>query len=48
MKLDGDRIIKQFLCNMWNKRNELPNIGGVSSRSRNGVPCRKGVLSMVK
>ena len=29
-KLDGDRISKQFLCNIWKKRNERPNGGGVS------------------
>ena len=41
-KQDGDRISKQFLCNMWKKRNERPNVGGVSIRSRNGAPSRKG------
>ena len=39
---DGGRIIKQFPCSMWKKRNERPNVGGVSIRSRNGAPCRKG------
>ena len=39
-KQDGDRIIKQFLCNIW-KGNERPNVGGVSIRSRNGAPSRK-------
>ena len=30
-------------------RNERPNVGGVSIRSRNGAPCRKrGAWSMVK
>ena len=33
-KQDGDR----FLCNIWKKRNERPNVGGVSIRSRNGAP----------
>ena len=28
-KQDGDRISKQFLCNIWKKRNERPNVGGV-------------------
>ena len=28
-KQDGDRISKQFLCNIWKKRNEHPNAGGV-------------------
>ena len=41
-KQDGDRIGKQFLCNTWKKRNEHPNIGGVSIRSRNGAPSQKG------
>ena len=39
-KQDGDRISKQFLCNTWKKRNERPNVGGVSTRSRNGAPSR--------
>ena len=43
-KQDGDRISKQFVCNIWKKRNECPNVGGVSirNRSRNGAPSRKG------
>ena len=28
-KQDGDRIRKQFLCSMWKKRNERPNVGGL-------------------
>ena len=41
---NGDRISKQFLCNMlvWEKRNERRHVGGVSIRSRNGAPSRKG------
>ena len=42
-KRDGDRISKQFLCITWKKRNERPNVGGVSI-SRNGVPSRKGCV----
>ena len=42
-KQDGDRISKQFLCNIWKKRNERPNVG-VSFRSRNGAPSRKGFV----
>ena len=38
----GYRISKQFLCSIWKKRNERPNVGGVSIRSRNGAPSRKG------
>ena len=40
-KQNGDRISKQFLCSIWKRRNELPNVGGVSIRSRNGAPSRK-------
>ena len=43
-KQDGDRISKQFLCSTWKKRNERPNVGGVSIRSRNGAPSRKGCV----
>ena len=39
---DGDSIGKQFPCNTWKKRNERPNVGGVSIRSKNGAPSRKG------
>ena len=43
-KQEGDRISKQFLCNIRKKRNERPNVGGVSVRSRNGAPSRKGCV----
>ena len=39
---DGDNICKKFLCNIWKKRKERLNVGGVSIRSRNGAPSRKG------
>ena len=26
-KHDGDRISKQFLCSIWKKRDERPNVG---------------------
>ena len=39
-KQEGDRMSKQFLCNIWKKRDEPPNVGGVSIRSRNGAPSR--------
>ena len=29
VKQDGDRISKQFGCNIWKKRDERPNAGGV-------------------
>ena len=43
---DGGRISKQFLCHLWKKRNERPNVVGVSAinRSRNGAPPRKGCV----
>ena len=41
-KQDGDKIGKRFLCNIWKKRNERLNVEGVSIRSRNGAPSRKG------
>ena len=40
-KQDGGRISKRFLCIIWKKRNERPNAGGVSIRSRSGAPSRK-------
>ena len=39
---EGDKMSKKFLCNIWKKRSERPNVGGVSIRSRNGAPSRKG------
>ena len=41
-KQDDDRIGEQFLCSIWKKRKERPNVGGVSIRGRNGAPSRKG------
>ena len=43
-KRDGDRISEQFLCDIWKRRNERPNVGGVSIRCRNGAPSRKGCV----
>ena len=43
-KQDGDRISKHFLCDISKKGNESPNVGGVSIRSRNGAPSRKGCV----
>ena len=43
-KQDGDRVSKPFLCSIWKKRDERPNVGGVSVRSRNGAPSRKGCV----
>ena len=43
-KQDGDRKSKQFLHKIRKKRNERPNDGGVSIRSRNGAPSRKACV----
>ena len=43
-KQEGNKVSNTFLCNIWNKRNERPNVGGVSIRSRNGGPSRKGCV----
>ena len=43
-KQEGDKISKTFLCNTWKKRNERPNVGGVSIRSASGAPSRKGCV----
>ena len=43
-KQDGDKIIKRLLCNLWKKRNEHPNVGGVSIRTRDGASSRKGCV----
>ena len=32
-----------FLCNTWEKRNERPNVQGVSIRSRIGCSVSKGM-----
>ena len=54
-KQEWDRTSKQFLCSVWKKRDDRPNVGGVSirSRSRNGAPSRKecvvnGMVKMTK
>ena len=43
-KQEGDKISKTFLCSIWKQRNERSTVGGVSIRSRNGVPSRKGCV----
>ena len=44
-KQEGDEISKKILCNIWGKkRNERQNVGGVSIRSRNVAPSRKGCV----
>ena len=39
-----DKSRTTFLCNIWNQRNERPIVGGVSIRSWNGAPSRKGCV----
>ena len=41
---EGDKINKHFYVNIWEKRNECTNVGGVSIRSSNGAPSRKGCV----
>ena len=43
-KQEGDKTSKKFLCNTRKKRNEHPNVGSVSIKSRNGAPPRKGCV----
>ena len=43
-KQKGDNINNKFLCNTWKQPNERPNVGGVSTRSRDGAPLRKGCV----
>ena len=44
-KQEGDKIRIKFLCNIWEKeRNERPTVGGVSTRSRDAAPSRKGCV----
>ena len=35
---------KTFLCNIWKTRDERPNVGGDSIRSRNDARSRKGCV----
>ena len=42
-KQQGGKISKKFL-NIRKRRNERPDVGGVSTRSRNGGPSRKGCV----
>ena len=41
---EGDKTSRKFLCNIWKKPNERPNVGGVSIKSRNVAPSRKGCM----
>ena len=44
VKQEGDKISKKLLSDIWKKRDERPKVGGVSSRSRNSAPSRKGCV----
>ena len=44
LKQDGDRRSKYILCNIGMKRNERPNVAGVSIRSSIGVQSRRGCV----
>ena len=37
----GIGYANSFYENKWKKRNECPNVGGVSIGSRNGAPSRR-------
>ena len=43
-KQEGDKISKEFPCNIWKQRNERLIVRGFSIRSRNGVLFRKGCV----
>ena len=42
-KQKEDKRSKKFLCNKLKQRDERPNVGGVSDRSRNVAPVSKGM-----
>ena len=41
-KQEGNKVSKKLLYNIWKRRNERPNGGGVSIRRRIRAPSRKG------
>ena len=41
---DTRMVSKNFLCNIRKKRTDRPKVGGVSGRSRNSAPSRKGCV----
>ena len=47
-KQDGDRISKHFLCIIWKKRNERPNVGSVYLRMGTVLRLERDVWSMGK
>ena len=48
-KQEGDKIVEKKLWSLWKQRNERPNAGGVSIRSKNTVlRLERNAWSMVK
>ena len=47
-KQDGDRISNTSLCNIWKKRNEHQNVGGVFIGSKNGTSSQTGYVVNVQ
>ncbi|CAN0099775.1 unnamed protein product [Sphacelaria rigidula] len=43
-KREEDEICRRFSYNVWNKRSEHLNVGGVLIKSRNGARSRKGCV----
>lgn len=43
-KQDRDEVCKQFLCNLWKKRQGLLDFEGVAVRSWHGASFRKGFV----
>ena len=43
-RTEGDNINIDLQCIIWEQRTERPNVGGVSVRSRNGAPSRRGCV----
>ena len=44
-KQGGNKSSGKFACNIWKQRIERPTVEGVSTRSRNGAPSRKGCVA---
>ena len=44
-KQEGDKISEKFPCSIWKKSYDSRNVGGVSIRSRNDAPSRKGCVA---
>ena len=44
-KQEGDKFRKKNRVICWKQRNERPNVGDLSIRSKNGAPSRKGCVA---